>query len=163
MSGGALLVIGEGRRIAMAKKNAKKGSGAKGARRQGPLAALYSLDAGTERGDAVRAVLAAQGIRAKTVTATMLGEPVGAIVGLPGFRQGARSYDGEAPQAEFMLLHNVAGKRLNELLAAMREADCSVGCKAQVTQHNRLWPFAVLVAEVSREHEVMTGQGEREA
>lgn len=141
----------------MAKKQAKKAKGGNaGAGQQGPMAALYNLDAGTLRGDAVRGVLSAQGIRAKTVTADMLGDPVGAIVGLAGFRHLAKPFEGEVPQVEFMLLHNVKGERLNELLAAMREADASVGCKAQVTQHNRLWPFATLVHEVAREHEAMT-------
>lgn len=141
----------------MAKKQAKKtkGKNVHAANAAGPLAALYNLDAGTERGDAVRAVLAANGIRAKTVTRDMLGDPVGAIVGLVGFKHLSRQFEGEAPEVEFMLLHNVSGQRLNDLLATMREADCSVGCKAQVTQYNRLWPFATLVAEVSREHEAM--------
>ena len=141
----------------MAKKaNKKKSTGSKPA---GPLAALYNLDVGTERGDAVRVVLSAQGIRVKTVTADMLGDPVGAIAGMVGFRRTSKPFTGSVPETEFMLLHNVAGQRLNDLLAAMREADCSVGCKAQVTQHNRLWPFATLVAEVSREHAAMTGEG----
>ena len=144
----------------MAKKQAKKAKGA--GRPAGPLAALYNLDAGTSRGDAVRAVLAARGIRVKTVTAEMLGDPVGAIVGLPGFRRRSTPYAGDAPAAEFMLINGVSGQKLTDLLAAMREADCSVGCKAQVTQHNRLWPFATLVAEVSREHEAMTAQGATE-
>ena len=141
----------------MAKKPTKKSKGnAKAVRPAGPVAALLNLDEGTARGDAVRAVLAAQGIRAKTVTADMLGNPVGAIVGLPGFRRSGKPYAGEVPETEFMLLNGVSSARLNELLAAMREADAQVGCKAQVTQHNRLWPFAMLVAEVSREHEAMT-------
>ena len=140
----------------MAKKSTKKK--ASGAKPAGPLAALYRLDAGTPRGDAARSVLASQGIRAKTVTADMLGDPVGAIVGLVGFRHLAKPYEGEVPEVEFMLLHNVSGQRLNDLLAAMREADCSVGCKAQVTQANRLWPFATLVAEVSREHATLSGE-----
>ena len=139
----------------MAKKNSKKKSA--GAKPAGPLAALYNLDSGTERGDAVRAVLAAQGIRVKTVAEDMLGDPVGAIVGLVGFRRSSKPFAGEVPKAEFMLLHNVSGQRLSDLLAAMREAGCSVGCKAQVTQHNRLWPFGTLVSEVSREHEAMSG------
>ena len=142
----------------MAKKPAKKSKGgAKGARPAGPMAALFNLDAGTPRGDAVRSVLGQQGIRTKTVTVQMLGDPVGAIAGLVGFKHSAKPYEGTVPECEFMLLNNVAGERLNVLLAALREADASVGCKAQVTQYNRLWPFATLVTEVLREHEAMTG------
>ena len=101
-------------------------------------------------------MLAAQGIRAKTVRDEMLGDPVGAIAGLPGFKHSSKPFAGEVPDVEFLLLHNVAGERLNVLLASLREADASVGCKAQVTQYNRLWPFATLVKEVSREHQAMT-------
>ena len=138
-----------------AKGGAKAGKAAARAHAAEPLAALYNLDAGTPRGDAVRAVLAEQGIRAKTVTTEALGNPVGAIVGLTGFRRAAKPFEGEAPQTEFMLLHNVKGERLGALLAAMREGDAVVDCKAQVTQYNRVWPFATLVAEVSREHAMM--------
>ena len=139
----------------MGKKGAKRKQ-AKGQQATGPMAALYRLDAGTPRGDAVRAVLAAQGIRVKTVTEDRLGDPVGAIAGLVGFRPSHAPYMGEVPESEFMLLCNVPNALMNQLLAAMRAADCSVGCKAQLTQHNRLWPFAMLVGEVSREHELMT-------
>ena len=125
-----------------------------------PLAALYRLDPDTPRGDAVRAVLQEQGIRVRTVPVERLGDPVGAIAGLKGFRPLRTPYAGEAPESEFMLLANVSGKQLDALLAAMREADCSVACKAQVTQHNRVWPFATLVREVSREHQMMAEAGE---
>ena len=138
----------------MAKKTSKKKPA--GAKPAGPFAALYNLDAGTERGDAVRGVLGARGIRVKTVTADMLGDPVGAIAGLTGFRHSSKPFEGDLPDVEFMLLNNVTGQKLTDLLSAMREADCSVGCKAQVTQANRLWPFATLVTEVSREHEAMS-------
>ena len=143
----------------MAKKQTKKGKGgAKRAHSSGPLAALYNLDAGTPRGDAVRAVLAQRGISVKTVPVERLGDPVGAVTGLPGFKPLSRPFEGEVPTCEFMLLSNVSSSKLDELLAAMREADCSVGCKAQVTQYNRLWPFETLVREVSREHELMTSE-----
>ena len=140
----------------MAKKQAKKSKGKQRPNASGPMAALFNLDADTERGDAVRSVLAAQGIRVKTVRPDMLGDPVGAIVGLAGFRHLSKPFEGDVPAVEFMLLCNVQGARLNDLLAAMREADAQVGCKAQVTQHNRLWPFATLVTEVAREHAAMT-------
>ena len=141
------------------KKQAKKAKNrsSKAAGSTGPVAALYNLDAGSQRGDAVRGVLATYGIRVKTVTDDMLGNPVGAIVGLPGFHRSSKAFEGDVPETEFMLLNGVTGAKLTELLAAMREADCSVGCKAQVTQSNRLWPFGVLVAEVTREHEALSG------
>ena len=128
-----------------------------------PVAALYRLDEGTPKGDAVRAVLEGQGIRIRTVRVENLGDPVGAIAGLKGFHPLRTPYAGEVPEAEFMLLANVSGKQLDQLLAAMREANCSVDCKAQVTQHNRVWPFAVLVREVSREHKIMAEAAEDEA
>jgi hypothetical protein len=134
------------------KSTKKRGSGGT----PQPMAALYRLDAGTPRGDAVRTVLAEQGIRAKTVTVDRLGDPVGAIAGLVGFRPARVPYAGDVPENEFMLLCNVSHAQVNQLLPAMREADCSVGCKAQLTQHNRLWPFVTLVQEVSREHASMT-------
>lgn len=140
----------------MAKKPKKnKASAAKKTVASEPVAVLYNLDEGTLRGDAVRAVLAELGIHAKTASSDLLGNPVGALVGLVGFRHLAKPFEGEAPQTEFMLLHNVKGERLNELLAAMREADAVVDCKAQVTQYNRVWPFAKLISEVSREHEAV--------
>ena len=139
----------------MAKKQAKK-KGGMTPRQTGPIAALYGLDPGTERGVAVRATLASQGFRVRTATVANLNDPVGSLVGMPGIKPSAKPFEGTIPNCEFMLLHNVTGQRLNDLLAAMREADCSVGCKAQVTQHNRLWPFATLVTEVSREHEAMS-------
>ena len=139
----------------MAKKQAKKKPSGKAAASNQPLAALYRLDPGTQRGDAVREVLTAQGVRVRTVADDQLGDPVGAIVGMVGFKHSMKPFDGEAPDSEFMLLHNVGSTKLTQLLAAMREADCSIGCKAQVTQHNRLWPFATLVTEVAREHAAM--------
>ena len=148
----------------MANKKAKKAKGrSTGAGGKAPLAALYRLDAGTERGDAVRAALAANGIRARTIGEDMLGCAVGSVAGLVGFKRSSRQFAGELPEVEFMLLHDVAGRRLDALLATMRENGCSVGCKAQVTQHNRLWPVATLIAEVSREHEAMaTRRGAQE-
>ena len=74
-----------------------------------------------------------------------------------GIKPSSKPFEGEAPDCEFLLLHNVTSSKLNALLAALRAADASVGCKAQVTQYNRLWPFATLIQEVSREHALMTG------
>ena len=99
-------------------KKTKKPSKQKtaGTAKRPPLAALYNLDEGTPRGDAVRAVLAAQGIRVRTVGVDQLGSPVGAIMGLPGFGKSALAFAGDAPTSEFMLLDNVSSAQLNDLL-----------------------------------------------
>ena len=81
-----------------------------------PLAALYLLDAGTPRGDAVRGVLLELGIRVRTVSPERLGDPVGAIAGVKGFHPLRTPYAGEVPEAEFMLLANVPGPQLDALL-----------------------------------------------
>lgn len=143
----------------MAKKQ-KGGKKRVGASVIQPTALLYRLDEGTQRGDAVRAVLFEQGLRVKTITDDQVGNPVGALAGLQGFRITRAPYAGDVPESEFMLLCHVPNALVNQLLAAMREAGCSVGCKAQLTQYNRLWPFATLVSEVSREHETMTSSGD---
>lgn len=118
----------------------------------GPLVALYGLDAGSERGDAVRCVMDALGIAVRTIEPSNLNDPVGAICGMLGMRPSRTSFAGQAPEGEFMLVCNLSSAQLDKLLSAMREADASVAHKAQLTQFNRLWPLRKLMEEVAREH-----------
>lgn len=137
---------------------AKKGSGAKArnAQKREPMVALYGLDEGTPRGDTVRAVLRDLGIRVRTIAPEHLGNPVGAIAGMPGMRPARNAFEGQAPRDEFMLVCPMPNALLNEMLAAMRETNVSIAHKAQVTAHNRLWPMHVLMAEIAKEHAAMT-------
>lgn len=141
---------------------ANKSSRAKGqaqaARPVGPMVALYGLDAGTRRGDAVRAVMAGLGIRVRTIAPADLNDLVGAVAGLPGMRPCGRPYEGPVPDDEFMLVGAMPGPLLDELLAALRANGASVAHKAQLTAHNRLWPVRVLMEEVAREHAAMTAR-----
>lgn len=125
------------------------------AEHSGPMVALYALDAGTLRGDAVRSVMAGLGVRVRTIAPERLGDPVGAVAGVTGMRPARKPYAGEAPAFEFMLVCNMPSKFLDQVLSALRQADASIACKAQVTKHNRLWPVHVLMAEVAREHAAM--------
>ena len=115
---------------------AKKGSGAKArnAQKQEPMVALYGLDEGTPRGDAVRSVLRDLGIRVRTIAPEHLGNPVGAIAGMPGMRPARNAFEGQAPRDEFMLVCPMPNALINEMLAAMREANVSIAHKAQVTR-----------------------------
>lgn len=137
---------------------AKKSSGAKArnAQKREPMVALYGLDEGAPRGDAVRAVLRDLGIRVRTIAPEHLGNPVGAIAGMPSMRPARNAFEGQAPRDEFMLVCPMPNALLNEMLAAMREANVSIAHKAQVTARNRLWPMHVLMAEIAKEHAAMT-------
>lgn len=137
----------------------KAGNARGGARQAGPLVALYGLDAGTERGDAVRAVMDELGVRVRTISSENLGDLVGAVAGLPGMRMHPKPATQDAPCEEFMLVCAMEGPKLNQLLAAMRAAGVPVGHKAMVTAHNRLWPVGLLMQEVAREHAALGSCG----
>lgn len=121
-----------------------------------PLVALYRLDEGTPRGDAVRAVVSQLGFPARTIGAVDLGLSVGALAGLMGSAKSGNPYAGEVPDVEFMLISGLSNSQLDQLLSALREADASVALKAQVTPHNRFWPVHLLISEVAKEHAAMT-------
>ena len=92
----------------------------------------------------------------RTIRPEHLGNPVGAIAGMPGMRLSRNAFEGQVPRDEFMLVCTMPNTMLNEVLAAMREANVSIAHKAQVTPHNRLWPLHVLMAEIAKEHAAMT-------
>ncbi len=137
----------------------KNGKSKRGATRQNapkPLVALYGLDAQTPRGDAVRAVVEQLGFAVRTVGKEDLGASVGAIAGLMGSPKSGKPCSVDVPDVEFMLVSGLSNSQLDQLLAALREADASVALKAQVTQHNRFWPMHLLIAEVAKEHAAMS-------
>ncbi|MGN1360861.1 MAG: DUF3783 domain-containing protein [Eggerthellaceae bacterium] len=134
----------------MAQKKAKKQGKAK---RPDYCVALLNLDHGTPRGNAVRGICKELGIPVRTIVPERLGDPVGAVAGLIGFRPAFKPYDGPVPEEEFMLLCNLTGPVMDQLLLGMRDAQVSVGCKAALTKFNKKWPVIDLVNEVAQEHQ----------
>ena len=137
----------------MASKLEQRRAGASG------CALLWNLDAGTERGDAVRSLLDAAGIEARTVTPAMLIQTPARILGSGRAHDshGPRGHVAGAPACEFMLLCGVPSDTLQGFLAASREAGAVVGCKAVLTDANRIWPLGRLISEVAAEHAAMHG------
>lgn len=137
----------------------KNGKFKRGAPRQNTpktLVALYGLDDQTPRGDAVRAVVEQLGFAIRTIGKDELGASVGAIAGLIASPKASKPCSVEAPNVEFMLVSGLSNAQLDQLLAALREADAGVVLKAQVTQHNRFWPMHLLISEVAKEHAAMS-------
>lgn len=118
-----------------------------------PCAVLWGLDPSSEKGAAVREVLRAMGVIARTALPERLGDPAGAFARLPGFRPAPLPYAGPAPAAgEFVLLCGLTDAQVDEFLARSREDGCTVGAKALLTRTNRAWPLVRLIGAVAAEH-----------
>ena len=118
-----------------------------------PCAVLWGLDPSSEKGAAVREVLRAMGVIARTALPERLGDPAGAFARLPGFRPALLPYAGPAPAVgEFVLLCGLTDAQVDEFLARSREDGCTVGAKALLTRTNRAWPLAQLIDTVAAEH-----------
>lgn len=115
--------------------------------------ALYNLNAGTEKGDALRGILSDSGIIVRTIMPESLNDPVGAVAGLTGFRPSLVRYADDAPSDEFMLMCNLSSAKVDELLKAMKDADLQVDHKAGITKFNKNWPLINLMDEIRKEHE----------
>ena len=118
---------------------------------------LYHLDQDVPRGQTVRDVLASAGIPVRTATDADLTQTVGFLAGLTGFKRSSKEFEGISPDTEFMLFSNVPNATVDEILAALRKADCVIDHKAMVTQYNRLWPFHHLIEQIVAEHAAMNG------
>ena len=123
-------------------------------------ALLWNLDAGTSRGDAVRALLDEAHVEARTLTPAMLARSASELLrpGQAGRAHGPRGRLEAAPACEFMLLCDVPSEALQGFLAASRAAGAVVGCKAVLTDANRTWPLGHLISEVAAEHAAMHGR-----
>ena len=101
----------------------------------------------------MRRAVSSLGIKMVTVTPAMLSETVGFCAGVPGFPSCGTPFTGDAPEEEMLVLRGLTQKRLDALLAALRESGAGrIDRKAVVTAANRSWTFLQLHAEVSREH-----------
>lgn len=122
-----------------------------------PKVLLYHLDADTETGRALRAVLLEQKLFTLTVSEEQAGETVGRLVSTNAAAHDAPAPE-RAPEEAFLLLCALSDRQLDRLLAAMRRAGVSVPYKAVLTEHNRDWTLAALIREIVREHEAMKKQ-----
>ena len=117
---------------------------------------LYGLGQETERGARLHTLLQELRIPAREVRATELGETLGAVAGYPGYARTGIPYEGSAQEEPFLVMRDLDGKRLDELLRRMREEGIGpIPLKAVVTATNRDWTFLALMDELREEHRVM--------
>lgn len=116
---------------------------------------LLNIDLQSEKGLKIRGICEGLAVPVRSINLERLGDPVGAIAGLAGFKPSAKPYAGSPLESEFMLVSNLSNQQLDSLLAQMREAKASIDLKATVTTFNKMWPLGLLVQEVAKEHAQM--------
>lgn len=117
------------------------------------IAALPRLVLGWALPDADRAALEtacrAAGLPLRMVEPAETGLTVGRLCGLP---EGRNADALPVPATAAAVLCGLSGPELDGLLAAIRAAGAQIPLKAVVTAHNRAWPFARLMQELTEEH-----------
>lgn len=85
------------------------------------------------------------------------GQQIGFLAGLAGYAERKLSVLELPPRIEdeMLILNGFSGKKLDQLLAALREENLTVALKAVVTEHNVGWTFAALYAEIVAERAEM--------
>ena len=102
------------------------------------------------------AVLQKLSVQEVQITAGELGQDVGYLAGLPGFRKKESPASAEAPACQGVLcMCGFSNGRMDTLLKSLREARVFIPIKSVVTATNRHWSFGKLIEELSKEHEAM--------
>lgn len=108
--------------------------------------------------EAVRAVMRKLGVECRALPEESWREKVGFLLGMKGFAPA--SWD-DAPDFDFpepvMVIDHIKGKRLDQVLAAMKSAGVPpIRYKAVVTPFNTLWTLRRLCETMKKEHAYMT-------
>ncbi|MGN0049510.1 MAG: DUF3783 domain-containing protein [Bacteroides sp.] len=117
---------------------------------------LYNLD--SPKGKLIRRLCEQMGIPVDEVPREDYTQPIGVVVGMPGFVRHASVYSGPAFTDEMMLFRGFDDAMLSRFLNRYRQAGIDkVDLKASLTPHNVLWNSFQLHDELLREHRLMTG------
>ena len=104
------------------------------------------------------------GIKTEVLPAEASGERLGYLLGWGGFRPAAAPARGFGFPHEVMIMSGIKGRRLDEVLRALRRAKVpKITYKAVVTPYNIGWTLARLCETMRKEHEYIAQQQEKNA
>ena len=122
-----------------------------------PAVLLYEIR-DPARLNRIRRYLEGAGIRALTVEANQLRQPIGALLGLPGFAEAPELLPAALGE-EMLVMYGFRDRMLGELLAFFRqECPPGVSLKAMVTSTNVNWSSLALFEELRRERAYFQSQ-----
>ncbi|MBP5199468.1 MAG: DUF3783 domain-containing protein [Schwartzia sp.] len=113
-----------------------------------------------EKLEKLRGVMKKLGVECRVLPDDSWREKVGFLLGMGGYQpapkeDGTNSAGFDFPD-EVMILHHIKGKRLDQVLAAMKAADVPpIRYKAVVTPFNTLWTLRHLCEMMKKEHAYM--------
>lgn len=102
----------------------------------------------------IKKICAELGIEIQVVSPAEYGEPVGALMDLPGMRKLGRPCTGSGVTGEMLVFAGLDSDDLDAFFdACKRDGVASVACKAVLTPHNAAWSGEKLYEELQREHQ----------
>ena len=103
------------------------------------------------------------GIHSAEIAPTELHQPIGALLGLPGFSTLPGPWLGRAPEEEMLVLFALPGGALDRFLRFFREEGLApVALKAMATPTNVQWSALELLEALRAEHaQIQAAKGKR--
>lgn len=120
-----------------------------------PSLYLYQVDGSKKQ--QIGRLAAGMGIRVHRVLPADYLQPLGVLLGLPGFERTPLRYNGPLLPDEMMLMSDFDDTLLSRFLNAYRHASIpAIPLKAGVTPHNIFWNSLQLHQELEKEHQMMS-------
>lgn len=118
---------------------------------------VYYAAGNEEKGKRMERLAKKLGAGFRAVYQIQTGQQIGFLAGISGYAERKLSLLELPPriEEEMLILNGFAGKKLDALLAALREEKLTVPLKAVVTEHNVSWTLAALYAEIVEERAEM--------
>lgn len=118
-----------------------------------------------ERLAAARKILHRMGIKTTVLPEEAWCEKIGFLLGMKGFKAvDSCDDDGFVFPHEVMVLQNIRNKRLDQVLAALKDGGVpNIKFKSVVTPFNTLWTLRRLCETMQKEHVLMLEQEEAKA
>lgn len=108
----------------------------------------------------IRQVLGSLQIKVQVLASDSCRQKIGYLAGMKGFSAMPENDEDFIFPHEVMIFHNIKGKRLDQVLLAMKKADIApVKFKAIVTPFNMFWTLRRLCETVQKEHAAMINKG----
>jgi hypothetical protein len=116
-----------------------------------------------EKLEKIQKILHRLNIRTRVLPEEAWCQKVGYLLGMKGFKEAVFEDDGFVFPHEVMVMQNIRHKRLDQVLAALKDGGVPpVKFKSVVTPFNTLWTLRRLCETMQKEHSAMIEQEEKE-